>query len=103
MDLASVKNLLGITTDKHDGYLTEIIPILTDYAKEFCNNLFLDDNNVEVLPGSVRLFIAKAAQFNMNPSGIKGRSMGGASYSYEMDFPESILRLLRPHKRVRFR
>ena len=103
MDLASVKNLIGITTEKHDAYLAEMIPILTDYAKEFCNNKFLDENNQEALPGSVRLFIAKAAQFNMNPAGIKGRSMGGASYSYDTDFPESIMKLLRPYKKVRFR
>lgn len=103
MDLATVKKLLGINTDKHDGYLTEIIPILIDYAKEFCNNKFLDENNAEELPGGVKLFVAKAAQFNMNPAGVKGRSMGGASYSYDTDFPESIMKLLRPYKRVRFR
>lgn len=103
MELQSVKNLLGISTDKHDGYLAEMIPILIDYAKEFCNNPFLDGNNQEELPGSVKLFVAKAAQFNMNPAGIKGRSMGGASYSYDTDFPESIMRLLRTNKRVKFR
>lgn len=103
MDMQSVKTLLGITTDKHDGYLAEMIPILTDYAKEYCNNSFSNSLNEEQLPGSVMLFVAKAAQFNMNPAGITSRSMGGASYSYDTDFPEAIMKMLRPYKKVRFR
>lgn len=102
MEITAVKNLIGLNTEKHDGYLTEITPILVDFAKEHCNNPFEKDGE-ESLPGPVRLFVAKAAQYNMNPAGVTGRSMGGASYSYELDFPESIMKLLRPYKRVRFR
>lgn len=95
-----VKKLLGITTPKHDDYIYEMIPILIEYAAQYCNNPTI--NQQVELPGPVKLFMAKAIQFNMNPAGLSSRSMGGASYSYETDFPESVLRLLRPYRRVRF-
>lgn len=101
LDVAQVKRLLGLTTSKHDDYITEMIPILLDYVKNYCNNTFMK-NGVEELPGPVKLFIAKAIQFNMNPAGVSSRSMGGAAYSYETDYPESIMKLLRPYKKVRF-
>jgi Phage gp6-like head-tail connector protein len=101
MDLSQVKNLLGISSDKHDSFITEMLPIVTEFAKDHCNNSFLI-GGAEELPGGVKLFIARAIQFNMNPAGVIGRSMGGASYSYDTDYPPSIMRLLRPYKKVRF-
>ena len=102
IDVVRVKILLGLNSNKHDGYIEEMIPILVDYAKEYCNNPFTRDGE-EVLPNPLALFVAKAIQFNMNPTGVSGRSMGGASYSYETDFPDSILRMLRPYRKVRFK
>lgn len=101
MNTEEVKTLLGITTDKHDAFITEMIVILTEFVKDYTNNKFLNENK-EVLPGGVKLFIARAIQYNMNPTGVTGRSMGGASYSYDTDYPPSLIRLLRPYKRVRF-
>ena len=101
MELDQVKNLLGLSTNKHDLFIDAMIPILVEFAKEHCNNQFLE-NGKEKLPGPVKLFVARAIQFNMNPTGITGRSMGGASYSYETDFPPALMRLLRPYKKVRF-
>lgn len=97
-----VKKILGLNTPKHDDYIYEMIPILLDYAKDYCNNTFTR-NGIEDIPRPVILFVAKAIQFNMNPAGVSGRSMGGASYSYETDYPESITKLLRPYRKVRFR
>ena len=94
-----VKRILGIKNNKHDDYIEEMVPILIEYAREYCNNPLITE---ETLPGPVRLFVAKAIQFNMNPAGLSSRSMGGASYSYDTDFPESILRQLRSYRRVRF-
>ena len=102
IDVVRVKILLGLNSNKHDDYIEEMIPILVDYAKEYCNNSFTRDGE-ECLPNPLALFVAKAIQFNMNPTGVSGRSMGGASYSYETDFPDSILRMLRPYRKVRFR
>ena len=92
-----IRILLGISTSKHDMYIEEMIPILIDYARDHCRNQFKDG-----IPGPVRLFVAKAIEYNMNPVGVSSRSMGGASYSYETDFPPSITRLLKPYRKVRF-
>lgn len=98
LDTAQVKGLLGLSTSKHDMYIEEMIPILIEYAQEYCNNPFK-----EQLPGPVKLFIARAIQFNMNPTGVSSRSMGGASYSYETNYPDSLMSMLRPYRKVRFR
>lgn len=101
MDINTVKTLLGISTDKHDAFIAEMLPIVTEFAKDHCNNSFIIGTD-EVLPGGVKLFVARAIQYNMNPTGVTGRSMGGASYSYDTDYPPSLMRLLRPYKRVKF-
>ena len=101
MEVMDVKMLLGLKTDKHDQYIEAMIPILMEYAKDYCNTSFFIAEE-EIIPGPVKLFIAKAIEFNMNPAGVSARSMGGASYSYETDFPSSITRLLKPYRKVRF-
>jgi hypothetical protein len=98
MDLQSLKNMLGYAnTTKHDAYLSEMLPIMLDYAKDQGVSYTAD------APAGVKLFVAKAIQFNMNPSGLKGRSMGEVSYSYNTDFPPSIMRYLAPYRKAGFR
>ena len=98
LEIAQVKALLGLTTSKHDQFIEEMTPILIEYTQEYCNNQFKDQ-----LPGPVKLFIARAIQFNMNPAGVSSRSMGGASYSYETSYPDSLTSMLKPYRKVRFR
>lgn len=97
MTTEDVKRLIGLTTAKHDEYIFNMIQILSEFVSDYCNRSF-----DEGLPSGVKLFIAKAIQYNMNVTGITGRSMGGVSYSYESDYPPSVMRLLRPYKRMRF-
>lgn len=70
---------------------------------EWCNNSFLNDAGTEVLPPGVKIFISKAQEYLQNKSGVRERTMGSVSYTYEMDFPPALLRLLRPYKKVKFR
>lgn len=102
MEITEVKTILQEKTTKQDEYLATMIPHVIEFAKEYCNNKFLDANKQEALPGGVRIFVAKACEFNMNKSGLKGRSMGDVSYSYETDFPPSLLKWLKPYRKVRF-
>ncbi|CAH0186073.1 phage head-tail connector protein [Peribacillus simplex] len=101
MDIQSVKNMLSINTDKHDNYLAEVIPLFIELAKDRCNNTF-QMNGVEELPAGVKLYVAKAIEYNMNPSNLKSRTMGSVSYSYDTDLPSSIVKYLVPYKKVRF-
>lgn len=98
MDKETIKNMLGIKTAKHDAYLTEVIPLFIEHAEEYCNNSFIGE-----LPAGVKLYVAKAIEFNLNPSNLKSRKMGEVSYSYETNFPKSITKLLAPYRKVRFK
>lgn len=95
--IEEVKKILGMKDTKHDEYLSVMIPILLEHASSFCNNDFTDN-----IPGGVKLWVAKACEHNMQNAGLKGRTMGSVSYSYELEFPLSIMSYLRPYKRLRF-
>lgn len=97
MDKETIKNMLGIKSAKHDSYLTEVIPLFIDHAKELCNNQF-----PEGIPSGVKLYVAKAVEFNMGSSTLKGRKMGDVSYSYDTELPKSITKLLAPYRRLKF-
>lgn len=100
--IEEIKMILGIKNTKHDEYLTIMIPILFDHVIAFCNNDFVSNTGLAEVPGGVKLWIAKACEHNMQNAGLKGRSMGSVSYSYELEFPSSIMSYLRPYKRLRF-
>lgn len=95
--LDRVKKLAKLD-DSHDEWLSEFLPILEEWVKDYCNQSFKQG-----LPKAVELFIAQAVQFNMQPLSLKARSMGSVSYSYATEFPETMLSLLRPYRKVRFR
>lgn len=98
MDITQVKNILGITSDRHDNYLAEVVPLFLEIAEERTNNTFTAGEE----PAGVKLFVAKACEYNMQESGLKSRTLGDVSYTYETDFPPSVLKHLRPYKKVRF-
>jgi hypothetical protein len=98
VNLNEVKDILGISDYKQDGYIDTTIPLYIDFVKEYCNNQFLGS---EELPGGVKLAIAKMIEFNLNKSGVSSSAFGEVSYSYSLDFPASILRLLQPYARIR--
>lgn len=102
-EIEEIKTILGIKNSIHDEYLSIMVPILFEHVTAFCNNNFVSNRTgiVEV-PGGVRLWIAKACEHNMQNAGLKGRTMGSVSYSYELEFPSSIMSYLRPYKRLRF-
>lgn len=100
--LQSVKTRLQIKNNNHDEYITEMIPDMVEFSKDYCNNLFLDVDGNEVLPSGVILFVAKAIQYLMNEAGMTQQKMGDVNFSYESDFPPALLRLLKPYKRVKF-
>lgn len=98
-----VKGIMRIQGEDHDMFLSIMVPILEEHVIEHCNNRFTKNSNGEtVLPGPTKLFIAKAAEYNMQKTGLKERSMGSVSYSYDLQFPDSLYKYLRPYKRIKF-
>jgi hypothetical protein len=103
MTTEEVKKLLQIKTTKHDEFLDAMIPLVIEDVKVKCNNLFLDPvTGEERLPGGVKIYVAKACQYNMQPSNLKSRTLGNVSYSFDLEFPASITKSLAPYKRLKF-
>ena len=99
MDVTSLKIMLGLQkTNKHDDYLNEVLPLFEEIARTECR-LSKDAE----LPASVKLYIAKAIEYNMKPSNLKNRSMGSVIYGFETNLPRSITRYLAPHRKLRAR
>ena len=95
-----VSELIAINSDISTPELVEqyrvLAPIYLDYANEYCNQ----ELTTEI--SNVKVFIAKAIQFYAQEAGLTSESMGSASYSYTTDLPSSILKPLRPYKRLRW-
>lgn len=102
IDIEEVKSILGYKNNKHDEYLSVMMPLIFDHVTAHCNNNFTSKSGELIVPGGVRLFVAKACEHNMQNVGLKSRSMGSVSYSYELEFPETFYKYIRPYKRLRF-
>ncbi|MGX9134043.1 phage head-tail connector protein [Rummeliibacillus sp. JY-2-4R] len=83
------------TPERIEHYHT-LAPIYFDFANDYCNQQF------EVPNSNVKVFIAKAIQFYTQKAGLTARSMGSVSYSYATDLPSSVLKPLKPFKKLRW-
>ncbi len=101
MDTQEVKDILGITNSKHDIYIQTSIPLFIEFIQEYSNNSFLDESGNVVLKGGAKIALVKMIEYNMNKSGQSSRSFGEVSYSFDTDFPQSILKLLQPYLRIK--
>lgn len=97
IDIEEIKTIIEIKDSKHDVYLATMIPLVLEHVTDFCNNSFPDG-----IPGGVRIFIAKVCEHNIQNAGLKSRTMGSVSYSYELEFPSSLMRFIRPYRRLKF-
>jgi Phage gp6-like head-tail connector protein len=103
MTIEEVKSLLRITTNDKDDFLSAVLPLAVEYVKEECNNSFLDENGVEVLPGGIKMAIAKLCEHYMRESGVQSESLSRHSVTYSVDgIPKDIMKLLRPYRKVKF-
>jgi hypothetical protein len=68
---------------------------LIAFAKDTCQNQDITDEQLE-------LFLEQAIPFSSTTSGKTSESLGDYSVSFNTDFTPSILRLLRPYKKVTF-
>lgn len=102
MTIIEVKNLLNLKIDKYDYYLSEMLQLMIDFVQDECRQSFQQADGSYELPSGVKVFIVKAIEYNMNPAGVTSDSLGDQRLSYSTDFPESILRMLKPYKKARF-
>ena len=93
--LEDMKILLGITSSERDELLELLLSMAQREAIQYTGN---DDVS------SMRTIIIKMAIYNYNRLGTEGlasESYSGNSYSYETDYPESILRSLKSFRKLR--
>lgn len=100
MDTPTVKNILGITTTRHDTYLDTVVPLFKETIQSYCGQTFKNDAGEVILPGPVQIALAKWVEYNMHRAGVTGASESGVSYSYDTDIPQHIKTLLRPHRKL---
>lgn len=96
LTVTELKLLLNITDTTKDNYLTAMLPNLIDWAQDYCNRTF------DVVPGGVRIALAKMAQYHLQQAGVQSESLGDYSVTLTTDYPESVLKLLKPYRRVKF-
>lgn len=95
-----IKFYKSLNKDKqaNDEYYRAMLPVLLEYVNEEYRQNFKPDS----LPGSVKLFLAKAIEFYSNKAGLESRRMGTVSYSFKLsELPKSITDLLIKYRKAR--
>ena len=97
MFLNKIKLLLGLTGNDKDKLLTYLIECAQDEAMNYTHN----DNLYELENAICQMVV-----FNYNSLGsenLSSEGYSGVSYAYRNDYPESILRQLKAHRKVVFK
>jgi|SRR5690606_19064474 len=87
-----------IDATKHSNYLDEYIPILIEDAERYCHTRFDKENP----PAGVKIFIAESIRHKLNTKGLKSRTMGSVSYTYDTDLPNNLYKSLKTYRKVAF-
>ena len=90
--LNDIKLLLGLTDSSKDAILTLLIKQATQEAKNITHNDVVDDLENAIIDMVI---------YNYNRLGTEGldsESYSGVSFNYTADYPEFILRQLRPKR-----
>jgi len=81
-------------TEKKEAYL--------EWIKDYCNNDFLDDEGVEVIPATVNLAIDKLMEADSIPAGLDSEKKGSKSVSFSEDRYKDIKPMLAPYRKLRW-
>lgn len=105
LDVAEIKGIMGLakTDTSKDEYILTMLPLLVEAVMVYTNNTFgiLADGTLR-LPGGVKIYLAKAIERNTMKTGLKGRTMGSVSYTYDNSVPDELKDFLRPYRKVKF-
>lgn len=97
LELSEAKTLLQIKTDQHDEFLTTAIPLVEEHVKTFCRKEFADG-----FPGGVKLAATEFLKYALQNRGVQSESIGDYSVTFLADIPESVKKILRPYKVIKF-
>lgn len=93
--LARIKLLLNISDESKDALLGELIDNAEEYVATYCNNA----NAAGSLSGAVVQMVIQ--DYNrMGAEGLKSESYSGASFSYQTEYSEDIMKQLRRYRKI---
>ena len=102
-DVNEIKAICGIEGESKDGYIKTMLPLLMESVMAYTNNTFdIQEDGTLRIPGGVKIYLAKAIERNTMKTGLKSRSMGSVSYSYDTSISEELKSMLAPYRKVRF-
>lgn len=93
--LEQIKTILNINSSDKDPLLTVLIEQAIDEAVNYTHN-----EDIATLKGCISNMVV----YNYNRLGTQGidsESYSGVNFSYSADYPESIIRQLNAHRKVR--
>ena len=106
---ADVEEIKGIQEipygeDKHDAHIKLMLPLMLESVMAYTNNDFggIQSDGTLRIPGGVKIYLAKAIERNRIDKGIKSRSMGSVSYTYDVSIQSDLKDHLKPYKKVKF-
>lgn len=93
--LENIRLLLGLTsTDNKDSLLLLLINLVQEEVRNF-----IHDNCLAGLEDVISQMVIY--RYNrLGTEGVDGENYSGVSFSYSTDYPESILRQLRAHRKI---
>ena len=95
MMIEEVKALLTIKHTDLDEYITAALPEVIHFASTYVGEDWFDlDNQAYTVPVGVRLFVAKAVEFHLSPSGLQNDSIGDNTVRFQHEYPPALLQML---------
>lgn len=104
-EVNEIKQILQMNENDYsrDSYIATMLPLLVEAVMAHTNNTFgIRRDGSADLPGGVKIYLAKALERNGMKTGLKSRSMGSVSYSYDTSVPVELMDFLKPYRKVRF-
>lgn len=94
--LQKVKSSLQISGTNKDTVITELIPLVEDWIKGYCNNEYKTVDDKDAFPPGYELIAIKMIEYNLNQkSGVSAESLSRHSVTFTEDYPKSITKGLK--------
>lgn len=104
-DVDEIKGIMEMDSgdSSKDAYILTMLPLLLESVMVYTNNNFnIQADGTLRIPGGVKIYLAKAIERNTMTTGLKSRSMGSVSYSYDNSVPDELRGFLKPYRKVKF-
>jgi hypothetical protein len=100
--LEKVKSVLRKSDSSFDEVITNLIPIVEDYMKGYCNDDFLDDEGKVSYPKGYEFIAIRIIQYVLNnKAGLNSEGIDVYNSVFSTDFPADVLRGLK--RRLNFK